>query len=656
MCDLHFDPCRTYLYLFAACVLLFTSVRSARGEAVRVFRLGNSHTNSIKEEFLGVVGASGHTDFVHDQHTVPGAPIWWLYDRAPRDSIEKLKNNAWDVVIFQTYNATTEHEKECIGNYTAAAREGNPDVRVIMYTIWPTRANWLEPDRGRTEAWTEEVAGYLRDRFPGLDVAVAPTSLIIRRISDLADEGLIPEMDSHNDLYQDAGHMGLYGGYAIGTCFTAMIFGESPIGYPHQMLEYGRDGFTDEVKFQVNPKAALAMQKVIWDVLAEYEEDGLDTGLWINSGRIAPALVGKAYDREVPVVNVSGTVALEVAAGDLPAGLELSGTRITGTPTEKGIARFTLRARDEESSVERELILPVEEDLPLTVPDVERGVQADQYIMDELRANGAIGKPRWVLAGGELPAGLLLLESGLIMGTPAEQGTFEATVRATDRHPEQPRTAEGEVVFKVGPPDEETIIVPLVESTVNTGKALEGQDLPVDEFPHEITDGEGNVVARFAVVAYLGDEKFREKRPEKFAHLLLLVKGEDREGEGYPLESVHLYMDTNHNREVIYNEDDEHYYFRTKSGPEYTRRVRIHGYRPTRHVRSTFGEFEDGWVLAVRHDMPSGFGVHNISRPVTYGFNVAAGSEKDPEKRYYWQGDARSDTDTSFFGSILIPE
>jgi hypothetical protein len=42
--------------------------------------------------------------------------------------------------------------------------------------------------------------------------------------------------------------------------------------------------------------------------------------------------------------------------------------------------------------------------------------------------------------------------------------------------------------------------------------------------------------------------------------------------------------------------------------------------------------------------------------PLTYGFNVAVGSKKDPEKRFYWRGDASSDKDTSVFGSILVRE
>jgi hypothetical protein len=618
---------------------------------MRVFRLGNSHTNSIREEFLGLVGASGHRNFVHDQHTVPGAPIRWLYYKAPGDSVKRLSENHWDVVIFQTYNSTNEAEKKAIVEYTRAARKGNPDVRVILYTIWPKRENWDNPSHGRSEAWTEEVAARLAKEFAGIDVAVAPTSLIIRRLGDLADAGQIPGLTGYNDLTQDAGHMGLYGGYAIGACFSAMIFAESPIGYSHRMLRYGRDGFTDEVNLEIPKATARAIQTVVWDVLAGYGKDGLDTGLWINSGRMPPAIVGREYDRKVPVANAARPPTFRLVEGELPKGLDLRDGRIVGTPLKEGAWRLTVQADDGKTTVRRKVHLVVQADRPLRVADRQRKVQADEYIMDELSAQGAIGVTRWTLVDGELPNGLILKDSGLVMGTPAEQGTFPVTVEARDNHPDGPRTARGRVTFRVGSPSEGAITVPVVDETIDVRKPLAKQDLSALAFDHAITDAKGRQVARFALVAYGGDEKWKTKRPGKFRHLLLVVKVDGDSQAGFPMESVHVYLDTNHNREVIYNEDDEHWIIDRKSG----RRDLLQGYRPERIVRSASAERDGGWIVAATHATPSGFGVHNRTMPVTYGFNVAVGSTDDPQKRHYWRGDASADKDTSCFGSIVIP-
>jgi hypothetical protein len=629
--------------------------------AMRVFRLGNSHTNSIKEEFLGLVGAAGHRSFVHDQHTVPGAPIRWLYYKAPKDSVERLRGNPWDVVIVQTYNSTTEEEKQAIVEYTRAARRGNPDVRVILYTIWPGREYTLMPGDppypadlpdGRNEKWTEEVAERLRKEFPDLDVAVAPTSLVIRYVGGLADAGLIPGLRGYGDLTQDAGHMGLYGGYAIGCTFSAMIFNESPIGYPHQMLAYGRDGFTDEVVLEVKPEAALAIQRVVWDVLAKYEHDGLDTGVWISSGRLSPALVGRPYDRPIPIANAVGDPTFKVIQGKLPDGLALEDARITGTAAAESEAMFTLQARDGRKTVSREMILPVEREAPLSVVDYTRALQADEYLLDELKTKGAVGTPRWELLDGQLPSGLTLKKGGLLMGTPAEEGVFKVTVRATDRHPNRPRTAEGKATFRIGPPSRGTLVPAPMHETVDLRRPLSEQDLEAFDCDNVICDANGNEVARFHLSTYLG--KGAMKKPGRFDHLTLIVKVAAAEANGIPLESVHIYMDPIHNREVIYNEDDMHYRV-TRTG----RRDLIQGYRPERHVRSAAEVHDDGsWAAAVTLSMGNfmGYGVHAMEMPLTYGLNVAVGSQRDPERRFYWRGDASSDTDTSVFGSIWVRE
>ncbi|MFP4381359.1 MAG: Ig domain-containing protein [Candidatus Sumerlaeia bacterium] len=630
---------------------------------MRIFRLGNSHTNSVKEEFLGLVGAAGHKNLIHDQHTVPGAPIRWLYYKAKKDSEERLRNNAWDVVIFQTYNSTNEEEKQAIIEYTKAAREGNPDVRVILYTIWPSDQSltllpgdeWFNKEQladewGRYEGWTEEVAERLRTEFPGMDVAVAPTSLVIRTVGGMADAGLIPGLTGYSDLTQDAGHMGLYGGYAIGATFSAMIFNESPIGYPPQMLKYGNDQkFTDEVILEVKPEAALAIQKVVWDILAQYDQDQLDTGLWINSGRMIPALLGKKYDRSVPVVNAAGDVKLSLKSGSLPDGIALKEGRLVGTPKEKGVSEFTLAASDGEKTVERSIILAVEEEQPLRVRTVEKSLQADEYLLDSMQAIGAIGKAKWKILDGTLPAGLIIQESGLIKGTPAEEGEFEVTVEATDRHPEGARSARGKLMIKVGPPSKGTVIVPVVNTQISRKQSLAEQDLSAYKFDNKILNDAGEVVAEFAIGAYRGDERFRKKRPDTYAQLGILVKVYEDKGGDFPMESVHVYFDTNHTREVIYNEDDEHWMI-----PRGGRREQVAGYRPTRHFMAVTEDMDGGWIMGATQSKPSGYGVHALSTPVTYGFNIAVGSKDDPTKRYYWKGDARSDKDTSVFGSILV--
>ncbi|MFP4382315.1 MAG: hypothetical protein ACLFUS_17575, partial [Candidatus Sumerlaeia bacterium] len=123
----------------------------------KVYQLGNSHTDSMREELAGLAVAAGHKGYAFGTHTIPGAPLRWLKGH-PSNSFEMLKKHAWDFVIMQSYNSTTEEEIQAAIDYAKAAREGNPKVHIIMYSIWPNSEDWDEPTLGRREEWNEGVA------------------------------------------------------------------------------------------------------------------------------------------------------------------------------------------------------------------------------------------------------------------------------------------------------------------------------------------------------------------------------------------------------------------------------------------------------------------------------------------------------------------
>jgi len=80
------------------------------------------------------------------------------------------------------------------------------------------------------------------------------------------------------------------------------------------------------------------MQHCAWPLFPLYQHDGLDTGLWLSAGRLPAALVGKAYDRPIPVVGAEGPVQFSIKNGELPVGLSLHNGRITGTASAPATA------------------------------------------------------------------------------------------------------------------------------------------------------------------------------------------------------------------------------------------------------------------------------------------------------------------------------
>jgi uncharacterized repeat protein (TIGR01451 family) len=126
-----------------------------------------------------------------------------------------------------------------------------------------------------------------------------------------------------------------------------------------------------------------------------------------------------------------------ITSGTLPTGLGLSITNgsalIAGTPTASGIFNFTLTAIDSNNctgsqSYTLTVACPTITVLPLTLP---AGTSSAAYSQTLTATGGAPPYTFGVVAGAQ-PPGLTLFSSGVLSGTPTNNGSFTFTVRATD--------------------------------------------------------------------------------------------------------------------------------------------------------------------------------------------------------------------------------
>jgi hypothetical protein len=153
------------------------------------------------------------------------------------------------------------------------------------------------------------------------------------------------------------------------------------------------------------------------------------------------APIGVAYTEALSATGGTSpyTYALEPGS-QLHPGLSLTeGGTVSGTPSESGLRRFTVRVTDADvprQSETRELELTVPPSWPLmltlttkSLPDGRVGT-AYRYTV---RAEGNTGAVTWTLTAGELPAGLTLdAPTGLIEGTPTEVRARTFTLSASD--------------------------------------------------------------------------------------------------------------------------------------------------------------------------------------------------------------------------------
>ena len=141
--------------------------------------------------------------------------------------------------------------------------------------------------------------------------------------------------------------------------------------------------------------------------------------------------VGAAYSETLQPTGGKAPFTYRLIVGTLPAGLQLQGNVLSGTPTANVTANVTFEIRDANNQVgSRAFTLRVLNSLAITTTTLPEGDTGQPYSA-QLAATGAQGTLSWSTTG-TLPPGLSLSSSGLLSGTPEAAGSFTFTARVTD--------------------------------------------------------------------------------------------------------------------------------------------------------------------------------------------------------------------------------
>jgi uncharacterized protein (TIGR03437 family) len=189
-------------------------------------------------------------------------------------------------------------------------------------------------------------------------------------------------------------------------------------------------GFTPAAAITVNDGASTTTGAFLIPV---YQPAA--AGLRLAVGSPLPSgAVGSAYAQTLAAAGGTAPYAYAVIAGFLPAGLNISGAQITGTPTSAGTYFFTIQVTDA-ATPPIQAYQPVQ----LTVdpagaaalritaaaaplPD---GIAGAAYGPVTLTASGGTGGP-YTWSAANLPAGLSLSASGVLSGSPSTDGAAGA--------------------------------------------------------------------------------------------------------------------------------------------------------------------------------------------------------------------------------------
>lgn len=156
----------------------------------------------------------------------------------------------------------------------------------------------------------------------------------------------------------------------------------------------------------------------------------------ITTASLPNATMQTAYAQVLAATGGTPPYTWLIFGGTLPPGMTLTASGVlSGVPTAPGSYGFTVRVADAGSvAATRNFTLEVMSitALAITTPvNLPNGAENISYLQ-ALGATGGQPPYTWSLAGGTLPAGLMLSPNGLLSGTPAAAATSVFTLQVRD--------------------------------------------------------------------------------------------------------------------------------------------------------------------------------------------------------------------------------
>ncbi len=154
----------------------------------------------------------------------------------------------------------------------------------------------------------------------------------------------------------------------------------------------------------------------------------------ITTTSLPQATVGAAYSQTLGATG-STPMTWSISSGTPPAGVTLSSSGVlSGAPSASGTFNFTVQASNSAGSDVQALTLTVA--TSGSAPIISTATQPPQATVGvsysfTFTATGT-APITWTVAGGALPAGLTLSQSGVLSGTPSAAGTYSFTVKAAN--------------------------------------------------------------------------------------------------------------------------------------------------------------------------------------------------------------------------------
>ena len=275
-------------------------------QALRVYHVGNSVTDTIRYPALKQMVASTGDAYEYGRHMIPGAPLEWIFNHPDSGFKEDtgyypqaLAGHPWDVLTLQPFDRQLTSD-DGTGDVQVArklvdlALPKSPDVRVYVYQRWPRRqgdeakgytldyaGQWAKKYTGgwdgtnETRDYFERLTLALREACPQLKhpVRLVPVGDVLLELERRMKAGSVPGFTGVDELYYDGIHFNNVGAFVVGTTFLATLYQQDPAGADPAAYAVKKDPHDRDIP----PDLAKAIQATVWDVVKAHPLGGVAT-------------------------------------------------------------------------------------------------------------------------------------------------------------------------------------------------------------------------------------------------------------------------------------------------------------------------------------------------------------------------------------------
>lgn len=202
-----------------------------------------------------------------------------------RDAAEGISSGEYDAVVLtemvEIADALRYHDSPTyLGNWAAQAQAGNPNARVYLYETWHHTNDpkgWLERiDKDLPKFWRGKLANPAMRQVKA-PIYLIPAGQVMAAVVRAAQDGQLEGITSVQDLFAkqpdgtpDTIHFNDLGAYLVALTHYAVLYHRAPVGLPHQLNR--ADGSPADAP---SPKAAAALQQIVWQVVRAHPETGV---------------------------------------------------------------------------------------------------------------------------------------------------------------------------------------------------------------------------------------------------------------------------------------------------------------------------------------------------------------------------------------------